>query len=427
MGKKAATKKSSAVEATATSDDGPRHDNITLPPSPDPTTCSQGDADPDQEEDGEQCAPSKQKKAPVADMAGKPSTSTPSKASGCATKETKKAPKKVGSMDNSTALPVPPPVVRPASAKEARAFTSPIFTIFVGPFKQLFAAHQAIISQSPVLEKKCTEQSAKKGRARTCFILPREKPANFAALLQYLYSGQVYLNIPFSPDGGLVVDEAADDEAIVRAAKKIARLYAIGTDYELEELQAGVTNVLKKTKLIEKLPGMDFFELAEKLYADDPDLEEGEGFAKFFAEYAPDKVRSVPVERTNELLRMVSNGGAFAEAIFLAYNIAVRAAVVAANELKVERDVKPESPKEEQKEKRAREEGNDVGNEDGKNEGKEDKRVDKRAREESDDVGNGDGKDEGNEDKHVDKRTRCGDEVPEKSAVPGESAVAEET
>ena len=161
---------------------------------------------------------------------------------------------------------------------------TPIFNIFVGPFKQHFAAHQAILSQSPVLEKLCTTQSTKKGRAKTSFFLPREKPFNFAALLQYLYSGQVYLNVPLSLNGSLEVDEAADDSVIVRTAKKLARLYAIGAEYEIEELQARVTKVLKTTKLIEKLPGMEFFELAERLYPDDPDLEEIEGFASFFAE-----------------------------------------------------------------------------------------------------------------------------------------------
>lgn len=161
---------------------------------------------------------------------------------------------------------------------------TPIFTIFVGPFKQYFAAHQAIISQSPVLENLCIKHSTKKGRAKNCFLLPDEKPVNFAALLQYLYSDQVYLNIPRSSNDNVAVDGAANEEMVIRSAKKIARLYTIGVNYELEKLQAHARTLLKRTNLIEKLPGMDFFELAEKLYPDEPDLEEGEGFARFFAE-----------------------------------------------------------------------------------------------------------------------------------------------
>ena len=78
---------------------------------------------------------------------------------------------------------------------------------------------------------------------------------------------------------------------------------------------------------------------------------------------------------------MVSSGGAFAEAIFLAYNIAVRTAVAAAAEPKAEQDVKVQSPEEERKEKRARDEGNDGEKEDTNAEG--DQHVDKRARCES--------------------------------------------
>ena len=109
---------------------------------------------------------------------------------------------------------------------------------------------------------------------------------NFATLLQYLYSNQVYLNVPrsSSDEGVATVDEAANEEAVIQSAKKIARLYTIGVNYELEKLQSHATTLLKRTNLIEKLPGMEFFELAEKLYPDEPDLEEGEGFAKFFAE-----------------------------------------------------------------------------------------------------------------------------------------------
>ena len=161
---------------------------------------------------------------------------------------------------------------------------SPIFNIFVGPYKQCFAAHQAIISQSPVLEKQCTAQSAKKGRAKNCLLLPGEKPMNFVALLQYLYTGQVYLNLPLNPDGSVVTDEAAGEKVVAQTARKIALLYAIGADYELEELRVRVTKVLKATKLMEMLSGMEFFELAEKLYPDDPDFDETESFARFFAE-----------------------------------------------------------------------------------------------------------------------------------------------
>ena len=78
---------------------------------------------------------------------------------------------------------------------------------------------------------------------------------------------------------------------------------------------------------------------------------------------------------------MVSNGGAFAEAIFLAYNMAVRTAVAAENEVKAEQDVKIKNPEEEyNKHKRARDDGDGADTKDIQ-EG--DGHVDKRARVES--------------------------------------------
>ena len=156
---------------------------------------------------------------------------------------------------------------------------SPIVTILIGPFKQSFAAHQAILAQSPVLEKLCNAQLYKKSRSGTCLLLPDEEPLNFVALLQYLYTGQSNLNLsPSAADSSVVTEE------VTRTAKKLARLYAIGTDYELEELLLRVRKDLKATRLMEKLCGIEFFEFAEKLYPGVLDPVESEDFARFFAE-----------------------------------------------------------------------------------------------------------------------------------------------
>ena len=161
--------------------------------------------------------------------------------------------------------------------------------------------------QSPVLEKLCTAQAGKKGRAKTSLLLPREKIAHFAALLQYLYSGQVLLNLSPAPTAATNTNSdnsstdanpapitgtgtgtapapppPSENEIVVRTAKKLAKLYCVGAAYELPELQTSVTRLLSETKLWDKLPGMEFFELAEKLYTDDPEEVEGDSFARFF-------------------------------------------------------------------------------------------------------------------------------------------------
>ena len=70
---------------------------------------------------------------------------------------------------------------------------------------------------------------------------------------------------------------------MAKSAKRLAKLYCVGASYELADLQAFITKQLHETKLWERLPGMEFFELAEKLYPDDPDEAENDSFAKFFA------------------------------------------------------------------------------------------------------------------------------------------------
>ena len=162
-------------------------------------------------------------------------------------------------------------------ALSSSAFSSPVFDVFVGKAKQQYSAHQAILAQSPVLRKLCNDQGKKKGRAKTCLLLPAENPGNFGALLQYLYTGNVLNNTPAS-----VTD--TELEGMAKSAKRLAKLYCVGAAYELSELQAYITKQLHETKLWERLPGMEFFELAEKLYPDDPDEAESDSFAKFFAD-----------------------------------------------------------------------------------------------------------------------------------------------
>ena len=95
---------------------------------------------------------------------------------------------------------------------------------------------------------------------------------------------------------------------------------------------------------------------------------------------------------------MVSNGGAFAQAIFLAYNVAVRTATIGEAGFKIEQGVGVESAKEAPKNKRARDEGNDSENRDAN-------------------VG---------EEMHVDKRSKNEVIVSKEGAVPGQSAASDE-
>ena len=100
--------------------------------------------------------------------------------------------------------------------------------------------------------------------------------ANFGFLLGYLYSGSVLVDIP--------VNENDSEEAFAKAAQRLAKLYCVGAAYEMDELMSFVIKKLKEAKLWEKMPGMDFFELSEKLYPEETEAAATDEYAKFFAQ-----------------------------------------------------------------------------------------------------------------------------------------------
>jgi hypothetical protein len=50
----------------------------------------------------------------------------------------------------------------------------------------------------------------------------------------------------------------------------------------MDGMQERITRVLEDTGLMERIPGLEFFELAEKLYPDDAEDAEDDEFAKHF-------------------------------------------------------------------------------------------------------------------------------------------------
>ena len=85
-------------------------------------------------------------------------------------------------------------------------------------------AHEAILVQSPLLAHLIEKQVGKKGKLKTTLVLPRESPANFGALLQYLYSHQLVMP-SLNGEGSLNCD--TDGEEAKAAAKLLAKLYVL--------------------------------------------------------------------------------------------------------------------------------------------------------------------------------------------------------
>lgn len=62
----------------------------------------------------------------------------------------------------------------------------------------------------------------------------------------------------------------------------LAKLYVLASKYELEDLQQRVASTLQESGLFDKIPGLEFFELAEMLYPEDADNAAEDDFVKYF-------------------------------------------------------------------------------------------------------------------------------------------------
>jgi hypothetical protein len=68
--------------------------------------------------------------------------------------------------------------------------TSAIITLVVGPDQRLFAAHQDVLSHSPMLAAACQDMFFEANARR--INLPDEEPEVFSCVLEYLYKGDYY-------------------------------------------------------------------------------------------------------------------------------------------------------------------------------------------------------------------------------------------
>lgn len=68
--------------------------------------------------------------------------------------------------------------------------TSPVITICVGPEQRLFAAHEDILSISPLFASACREQLLSSATKRVNLV--DEIPEVFSSVLEYLYKGDYY-------------------------------------------------------------------------------------------------------------------------------------------------------------------------------------------------------------------------------------------
>ncbi|KAL8689716.1 MAG: hypothetical protein Q9218_004679 [Villophora microphyllina] len=151
-------------------------------------------------------------------------------------------------------------------------FQSKIFTITVGKEEvEVFTAHEAHLSQSPAFERMCN--AAFKEKQTLQISLPDDPPQSIAAIIQYLYTGNISNS---EPQTSWEHDEDNPEDPNVTAEKKaeyndiLAETYITAEKYDLQDLK---TLLVKKIAVVTDIlihPTL-FLNTARKIYARIPD------------------------------------------------------------------------------------------------------------------------------------------------------------
>lgn len=125
--------------------------------------------------------------------------------------------------------------------------TSPVITISVGPEQRLFAAHEDILSISPLFASVCREQTLSSASKRVNLV--DEIPEVFSSVLEYLYKGDYYprlrhnkrRNIWDLEDSGYAAASPSDSTLYHRGLQqsllKDTLVYCSAERFGLEELK----------------------------------------------------------------------------------------------------------------------------------------------------------------------------------------------
>lgn len=158
--------------------------------------------------------------------------------------------------------------------------TSPVITICVGPEQRLFAAHEDILSISPLFASVCREQVLSSTSKRVNLI--DEIPEVFSSVLEYLYKGDYYPRLQHDKrrnswnieDGGYASASSADStlyhSGLQQSLLKDTLVYCSAERFGLEELKR---LALKKQVLRSGVQCSTVLASARYAYANTPDTD----------------------------------------------------------------------------------------------------------------------------------------------------------
>lgn len=158
--------------------------------------------------------------------------------------------------------------------------TSPVITICVGPEQRLFAAHEDILSISPLFASVCREQSLSSASKRVNLV--DEIPEVFSSVLEYLYKGDYYPRLQHDKrrkiwtleDGGCAAASSSDSTlyhgGLQQSLLKDTLVYCSAERLGLDELKR---LALKKQVLRSGVQCNTVLASARYAYANTPDTD----------------------------------------------------------------------------------------------------------------------------------------------------------
>lgn len=139
-------------------------------------------------------------------------------------------------------------------------------------------------------------------RQNVLYLLPHDSVA-FEQMVEYLYKDKFTLS-------------KNKDTAVQRLAE-IQELFSLAKHYVLPDLQRQVVRLFSASKFLQKVHASTFFDWAEDMYYDELDHRNG-AFKVYLMRVGPALMRGLGEDVIKDIGRMVKNGGAFAEDLFMA-------------------------------------------------------------------------------------------------------------
>ena len=178
-----------------------------------------------------------------------------------------------------------------------------MFTCQLGKDGPELKAHEFTLKRSPVLVEAIQKARANKRvtKHEILYLMAHDKTA-FEQMLCYLYTDKFQLS---------------KNKSTIARLDELKELMSLAKHYSLPDLQRQVVQVFKTSKLITQIPRAKFFDWAEDMYYEELDHENGP-FKVYLSFAAPSLLKGMDEACKRSLVKMISQGGGFAEQLFIA-------------------------------------------------------------------------------------------------------------